>query len=56
MYAGVLASPPLDPVGEVVDGSRLPNGLDVRKQRVPLRVVAVVYGPAGSRSTPPRSA
>ena len=32
-----------DPVGEVVDGSRLPNGLDVRKQRVPLGVVAVVY-------------
>src|SRR5919197_1021719 len=32
-----------DPVGEVIDGSRLPNGLDVRKVRVPLRVVAVVY-------------
>ena len=32
-----------DPVGEVVDGGRLPNGLEVRKVRVPLGVVAVVY-------------
>ena len=32
-----------DPVGEVIDGWRLPNGLDVRKLRVPLGVVAVVY-------------
>jgi glutamate-5-semialdehyde dehydrogenase len=32
-----------DPVGELIDGSRLPNGLDVRKERVPLGVVAVVY-------------
>src|SRR6478672_7816632 len=32
-----------DPVGEVVDGRRLPNGLDVRKVRVPFGVVAVVY-------------
>ena len=32
-----------DPVGEVVDGGRLPNGLDLRKVRVPLGVVAVVY-------------
>jgi glutamate-5-semialdehyde dehydrogenase len=32
-----------DPVGEVVDGGRLANGLDVRKVRVPLGVVAVVY-------------
>src|SRR6478609_9410825 len=32
-----------DPVGEVVDGWRLPNGLEVRKLRVPLGVVAVVY-------------
>jgi glutamate-5-semialdehyde dehydrogenase len=37
-----IASLP-DPVGEVIDGSRLPNGLDVRKVRVPLGVVAVVY-------------
>ena len=32
-----------DPVGEVLDGFRLPNGLAVRKVRVPLGVVAVVY-------------
>src|SRR4051794_1777346 len=32
-----------DPVGEVIEGFRLPNGLDVRKVRVPLGVVAVVY-------------
>jgi glutamate-5-semialdehyde dehydrogenase len=32
-----------DPVGEVIDGFRLPNGLDVRKVRVPLGVVAIIY-------------
>jgi len=32
-----------DPVGEVISGARLPNGLDLRKVRVPLGVVAVVY-------------
>jgi glutamate-5-semialdehyde dehydrogenase len=32
-----------DPVGEVIEGRRLPSGLDVRKVRVPLGVVAVVY-------------
>jgi glutamate-5-semialdehyde dehydrogenase len=32
-----------DPVGEVLDGHRLPNGLDVRRVRVPLGVIAVVY-------------
>ncbi len=32
-----------DPVGEVIDGHRLANGLDVRRVRVPLGVVAVVY-------------
>jgi glutamate-5-semialdehyde dehydrogenase len=32
-----------DPVGEVIEGFRLPNGLDVRKTRVPLGVVAIVY-------------
>jgi glutamate-5-semialdehyde dehydrogenase len=44
MAAGVgkIAALP-DPVGEVIDGSRLPNGLDVRKVRVPLGVIAVVY-------------
>jgi glutamate-5-semialdehyde dehydrogenase len=44
MAAGVrkIASLP-DPVGEVIDGHRLANGLDVRKVRVPLGVIAVVY-------------
>src|SRR5947209_10257291 len=44
MAAGVrkIVSLP-DPVGEVIEGSRLPNGLDIRKVRVPLGVVAVVY-------------
>jgi glutamate-5-semialdehyde dehydrogenase len=37
-----IASLP-DPVGEVIDGFRAPNGLDVRKVRVPLGVIAVVY-------------
>jgi len=32
-----------DPVGELIDGRRLPNGLDVRRVRVPLGVIAVVY-------------
>ncbi len=32
-----------DPVGEVIDGYRLRNGLDMRKVRVPLGVIAVVY-------------
>jgi glutamate-5-semialdehyde dehydrogenase len=32
-----------DPVGEVLDGGRLDNGLEVRRVRVPLGVVAVVY-------------
>jgi glutamate-5-semialdehyde dehydrogenase len=44
MADGVRAIAALpDPVGEVIDGGRLPNGLDVRKVRVPLGVVAVVY-------------
>jgi glutamate-5-semialdehyde dehydrogenase len=37
-----IASLP-DPVGEVICGARLGNGLDLRKVRVPLGVVAVVY-------------
>jgi glutamate-5-semialdehyde dehydrogenase len=32
-----------DPVGEVLDGGRLYNGLSMRRVRVPLGVVAVVY-------------
>jgi glutamate-5-semialdehyde dehydrogenase len=44
MAEGVRAIAALqDPVGEVIDGFRLGNGLDVRKVRVPLGVVAVVY-------------
>ena len=44
MAAGVRKIVELpDPVGEVIDGWRLPNGLDVHKLRVPLGVVAVVY-------------
>jgi glutamate-5-semialdehyde dehydrogenase len=44
MAAGVrkIAALP-DPVGEVIDGSRLANGLSLRRVRVPLGVVAVVY-------------
>jgi glutamate-5-semialdehyde dehydrogenase len=44
MAAGVRAIAALpDPVGEVIDGQRLPIGLDVRKVRVPLGVIGVVY-------------
>ena len=32
-----------DPVGEVIDGSTLPNGLQMRRVRVPIGVIAVVY-------------
>jgi glutamate-5-semialdehyde dehydrogenase len=32
-----------DPVGEVVGGGRLQNGLELRQVRVPLGVIAVVY-------------
>src|SRR4051794_6618381 len=32
-----------DPVGEVISGGRMYNGLDLRQVRVPLGVVAVVY-------------
>ncbi|MDP9460838.1 MAG: glutamate-5-semialdehyde dehydrogenase [Actinomycetota bacterium] len=32
-----------DPVGDVVRGSRLPNGLQLRQVRVPLGVVGIVY-------------
>ena len=37
----VVALP--DPVGEVVRGSTLPNGLQLRQVRVPLGVVGIVY-------------
>jgi glutamate-5-semialdehyde dehydrogenase len=39
---GRIAALP-DPVGELIEGRRLDNGLAVRKVRVPLGVVAVVY-------------
>lgn len=32
-----------DPVGEIVDGQRLPNGLRVRRRRVPVGVVGMIY-------------
>jgi len=44
MAAGLRAVAALaDPVGEVVEGWVLPNGLAVRRVRVPLGVVGVVY-------------
>lgn len=44
MVASVRAVAALpDPVGQVVAGWRLANGIDLRKVRVPLGVVAVVY-------------
>lgn len=32
-----------DPVGEVIDGGRLENGIELRRERVPFGVIAVVY-------------
>jgi glutamate-5-semialdehyde dehydrogenase len=32
-----------DPLGEVIDGWRRPNGLELRRVRVPLGVVAIIY-------------
>ena len=32
-----------DPVGEVLDGWKRPNGLEIRRVRVPLGVVAIIY-------------
>ncbi len=32
-----------DPVGEVLDGWRRPNGLQIQRMRVPLGVVAIIY-------------
>jgi len=32
-----------DPVGEVLDGWRLPNGLEITKVRVPLGVIGIIY-------------
>lgn len=44
MAAGVLEVASLeDPIGEILDSRTLQNGLDLKKVRVPLGVVAVVY-------------
>ncbi len=32
-----------DPIGEVIDGSTLPNGLQIIKKRVPLGVIGIIY-------------
>ncbi|MGQ9501156.1 MAG: glutamate-5-semialdehyde dehydrogenase [Anaerolineae bacterium] len=37
----VVALP--DPVGEIFDGTTLPNGLQVAKRRVPIGVIGVIY-------------
>lgn len=37
----VIAFP--DPIGEVIDGKALPNGLTIVKKRVPLGVIGIIY-------------
>lgn len=37
-----IASLP-DPVGEIIDGWRRPNGLEISKTRVPLGVIGIIY-------------
>src|SRR5690348_9818214 len=32
-----------DPVGQIIDGSRRPNGLDLQRVRVPLGVIGIIY-------------
>ncbi len=32
-----------DPVGEIVEGWRLPNGLEIQKLRVPIGVIGIIY-------------
>ncbi len=32
-----------DPVGEIIEGKRLANGLEMRTERVPIGVIAIVY-------------
>lgn len=32
-----------DPVGQVLEGSRRPNGLDIQRVRVPLGVIGIIY-------------
>ncbi len=46
-----------DPVGEVVRGKTLPNGLELRQVRVPLGAIGIIYEAAPtSPPTPPCSA
>jgi len=39
--AEIVALP--DPVGAITSGSRRPNGLEVRRQRIPLGVIGIIY-------------
>jgi glutamate-5-semialdehyde dehydrogenase len=32
-----------DPIGEIIDGWKRPNGLDIRRVRVPLGVIGIIY-------------
>ena len=32
-----------DPVGQIIDGGRQPNGLDIQRIRVPLGVIGIIY-------------
>ena len=32
-----------DPVGQIIDGGKQPNGLDIQRVRVPLGVIAIIY-------------
>lgn len=44
MAVGLLEVAALpDPVGEIISGWRLPNGLEIQKVRVPLGVVGIIY-------------
>ncbi|MBC7247816.1 MAG: glutamate-5-semialdehyde dehydrogenase [Actinobacteria bacterium] len=44
MATGLLEVAALpDPVGEIISGWRLPNGLEIQKVRVPLGVVGIIY-------------
>ena len=38
---GIAALP--DPIGEVIDGLKRPNGLEIRRVRVPLGVIGIIY-------------
>ena len=52
MCQGILDIAALnDPVGEVTEGYRRPNGLKIQKTRVPLGVVGIIY-----EARPPASA